>query len=55
MDCRPRDLSHMARSVTAEETDLETSPAEAFESYRAMSSANCTLGTGDETDFTSRV
>ena len=52
---RPRDFSQPARAVAAVVRVLDASAAEAWESYRAMSSANCTLGTGEETKGTSRV
>ena len=41
---RPRDFSQPARAVPAVVRVLDASAAEAWESYRAMSSANCTLG-----------
>ena len=52
---RPRDFSQSARAVAAVVMVLDASAAEAWESYRVMSSANYTLGTGEETKGTSRV
>ena len=52
---RPRDFSRPAREVAAVVRVLDASAAEASESYRAISSANCTLGTGEETKGASRV
>ena len=52
---RPRDFSQPPRAVAAVARVQDASAAEAWESYKAMSSANCTLGTGEETKGTFRV
>ena len=52
---RPRDFSQSATVVAAVVRVLNAFTAEALESYRALSSANCTLGIGGETKGTSRV